>query len=173
MEAVGRVNKALRMRFEVLVTSVSTRFGRRVIETSLQYVTNDSNGDCPKKGGSWHTPRLGSMRATKKTRDRNPQSQSVGSTRAIFFFVIICSVSSFRFLCSPNEDVGSLNKRSVVHFRYTLQGCEYSIRATNPCKLHRTATTDLLFRLPTSLFGEQKSLPQRRRLVRRGRTPQI
>ena len=35
-------------------------------------------------------------------------------------------------LCLPNEDFGRQNKRSVVSFRRTFEGCEYSVSATMP-----------------------------------------
>ncbi len=59
-------------------------------------------------------------------------------------------------VCSPNEDFGRRNKRSIVSIRCTFQWGEYSIWAKKPCKLHRNDTTDLLFRLPKSSFGEHK-----------------
>jgi hypothetical protein len=53
-------------------------------------------------------------------------------------------------LCSPNEDFGSRNKRSVVSFRGPLQGREYSLWATNRCK----CTNSLLLLLPKCSFGK-------------------
>ncbi len=61
-----------------------------------------------------------------------------------------------RILCSPNEDFGSRNKRSVVSFRGPLQGREYSLWATNRCKMQRKCTNALLLLLPKSSFGEHK-----------------
>ncbi len=57
-------------------------------------------------------------------------------------------------LCLPNEDFGFQNKRTVVRFRITYQGCEYSIWETMPWKLHRKCTPELLFWNPKSSFGK-------------------
>ncbi len=70
-----------------------------------------------------------------------------------FFWTI--SISSI--LCSPNENFGRRNKRSCVHVRCKFHGCEYSIWATRPWKLHLKCTPDLLFCLPKSSFGEHTS----------------
>ncbi len=73
------------------------------------------------------------------------------------------SSSWLEILCSPNEDFGRRNKRWNADVRHTFQGCEYSIWATNHCKVRRTSAFHLLFRLPKSSFGEHKFIPPKRR----------
>ncbi len=45
-------------------------------------------------------------------------------------------------LCSPNEDFGRLNKRSVVHFLCILQRFVSQLEYSHPRKVHRKGTTD-------------------------------
>ena len=59
-------------------------------------------------------------------------------------------------LCSPNEDFGRLNKRTVVYLRTIFQGCEYMIWATTRWKVLRKCSPSGLFDCPKSSFGEHK-----------------
>ncbi len=54
------------------------------------------------------------------------------------FYVLYVLIYAFHAALWPqNEDFGRQDKRSGVHFQSTFQGCEYSIWATRPWKLHR------------------------------------
>ena len=88
-----------------------------------------------------------------------------------------CAVKKILNLCSPNEDFGRLNrpfrilflrtfmlpnddfersnKRRNADFEgSTFQGREYSILATNHCKVNRKSGYHLLYILPKSSFGD-------------------
>jgi len=81
----------------------------------------------------------------------------VATTPLDFASIDLCThLGKINNLCSPNEDFGNRNSRSGVSFRRTLRGCEYSIWATNPRKVPRKHTPDLLFRFPKSSFGRHK-----------------
>ena len=57
--------------------------------------------------------------------------------------------------CSPNEDFGSRNKRSVVHF-YASQTTILEIENSRPWKVLQKRTRNSLFTSPKSSFGEHK-----------------
>ena len=59
-------------------------------------------------------------------------------------------------LCSPNEDFGPSNKPFGEYFRTFFQRVVAQIRYSRPWTVLRKDTTDLLFCLPNSSFGEHK-----------------
>jgi hypothetical protein len=66
-------------------------------------------------------------------------------------------------LCLPDDDFRRLDKPSGTSFRETLRGCEYSIWATSPRKVHRKDVPDGLSSLwlPNEDLGMSKNMCSR------------
>jgi len=93
--------------------------------------------------------------APQPTQPTQPTMLENGTTGRVRLFEALGEgATMLTVLCLPNEDVGKRNSRLGVCFRGTLRGCEHSIWATNARTITRKDTPDLLFRFPTSSFGE-------------------